>query len=40
MHVHGNGRTSALRRAVALDPDDPQVRLMLANVLRGAGERE
>jgi hypothetical protein len=29
-----------LRRAVALDPDDPHVRLMLANVLRGVGERE
>src|SRR5262249_7289823 len=29
-----------LRRAVALDPDDPQMRLMLASVLRVAGQRE
>ena len=29
-----------LRRAVALDPDDPQMRLMLANALRDAGERD
>jgi hypothetical protein len=29
-----------LRRAVALDPDDPQMRLMLANVLRVSGERD
>jgi tetratricopeptide (TPR) repeat protein len=28
-----------LRRAVALDPDDPPMRLMLANVLRISGER-
>jgi tetratricopeptide (TPR) repeat protein len=29
-----------LRRAVALDPDDPQMRLMLANALRSAGQRD
>ena len=29
-----------LRRAVALDPADPRMRLMLANVPRVAGERD
>jgi hypothetical protein len=29
-----------LQRAVALDPDDPRTRLMLANVLRTSGERD
>ena len=29
-----------LRRAVALDPDDPRMHLMLANALRVAGERD
>jgi len=28
-----------LRRAVALDPDDTRMRLMLANVAQAAGER-
>jgi cytochrome c-type biogenesis protein CcmH/NrfG len=31
-------RERLLRRAVSLDPDDPRVRLMLANVAQ-AGER-
>jgi cytochrome c-type biogenesis protein CcmH/NrfG len=29
-----------LRRAVALDPDDPRLRLMLANILQVTGERD
>jgi tetratricopeptide (TPR) repeat protein len=29
-----------LRRAVALDPNDPRMRLMLANILQVAGERD
>ena len=29
-----------LRRAVTLDPDDPHTRLLLANVLRNAGDRD
>ena len=28
-----------LRRAVALDPEDPRMRLMLANIVQAAGER-